>query len=131
MISLNVNYEIFTIHNLPTTFDFDLGVSYCYPRKILPDELSIPSKGFINYHPAPLPEYQGIDCYSDAIKNQVNSWGVTVHYMDEEYDTGKIIKVNRFDLHESPTTIQELGALSHYFLFQLFKDTLPELLFDN
>jgi len=47
--------------------------------------------------------------------------------MNEEYDTGPIIRVKEISLHEPPTSTQELGAISHYFLFQLFKDTINEI----
>ena len=47
--------------------------------------------------------------------------------MDENYDTGPIIKVKTFDLHEPPTSTQELGAVSHYFLFNLFKETVLDI----
>lgn len=123
----NLEHEIFTIHDNPPKTDFQLGVSYCYPRKIPLELLSIPKFGFVNYHPAPLPKYKGPKESSFAIKNQEMEWGVTVHYMDEDYDTGPIIKIMKFDLHEPPTSIQELGAVSHYFLFNLFKETIEEM----
>jgi methionyl-tRNA formyltransferase len=89
--------------------------------------LSTPKKGFVNYHPAPLPQYGGPTELEEAIKNNEIHWGVTVHYMDKNYDTGPIIKVKRFDLHEPPTSPQELGPVSHYFLFQLFKETILDI----
>ena len=75
-----------------------MGVSYCYPRKITVPLLITPSKGFVNYHPTPLPKYKGPTELDEAIKNKEMHWGVTVHYMDKDYDTGDIIKVKRFDL---------------------------------
>jgi len=125
--SINLEYEIFTIHNNPPNSSFDLGISYCYPRKILKDVLDIPKMGFVNYHPAPLPKYIGPTELTLAIKNKETHWGVTMHYMDEDYDTGSIIKIQNFDLHEPPTSIEELGAISHYFLFKLFKETIEEI----
>jgi methionyl-tRNA formyltransferase len=125
--SLSVKYEIYTIKDDPPITKFDLGVSYCYPRKITEPLLSMPKKGFVNYHPAPLPKYKGPHEHDEAIKNKETHWGVTVHYMDENYDTGPIIKVKQFDLHEPPTSSQELGAVSHYFLFQLFKETISDI----
>lgn len=125
--SLNLDHEIYTIYDNPPLSPFDLGVSYCYPRKITKSLLSIPKKGFVNYHPAPLPKYKGPTEHDEAIKNKEIHWGVTVHYMDEDYDTGPIIKVKKFDLHEPPTSSQELGAVSHYFLFQLFKETIDDI----
>ena len=54
-------------------------------------------------------------------------WGVTVHYMGKNYDSGPIIQIKKIGLHEPPTSPQELGALSHYFLFQLFKETVLDI----
>ena len=71
--------------------------------------------------------YPGPTEYDDAIKNKEIHWGVTLHHMNEEYDSGKIIKILKFDLHEPPISIDELGSLSHYFLFKLFKETIEDL----
>ena len=125
--SINLEHKIFTIKDNPSIESFDLGVSYCYPRKITEPLLSTPKKGFVNYHPGHLPKYKGPTETNDAIKNKEMHWGVTVHYMDENYDTGKIIKIKKIDLHEPPTSTQELGAISHYFLFQLFKETILDI----
>lgn len=129
--SSDIEYEIFTVKDNPPTSSFELGVSYCYPRKIIEPLLSTPKKGFINYHPAPLPKYKGPTELDEAIKNKEIHWGVTVHYMDKNYDTGQIIKLKTFDLHEPPTSQQELGAVSHYFLFQLFKETVVDIFKEN
>jgi methionyl-tRNA formyltransferase len=125
--SLNLEHEIYTTKDNPPLNTFDLGVSYCYPRKITEPLLSTPKKGFVNYHPAPLPKYRGPTELEEAIKNKEIHWGVTVHQMDENYDTGPIIKLKTFDLHEPSTSPQELGAVSHYFLFQLFKETILDI----
>lgn len=130
--SQNLENEIFTINNENSSKSkFDLGVSYCYPRKIENPLLDSPTKGFVNYHPAPLPKYRGPTELDDAIKNKETEWGVTVHYMDKNYDTGNIIKVKKIVLHEPPTSPQELGAVSHYFLFQLFKETILDIFQGN
>lgn len=123
----DLEHEIFTINDNPPKTYFDLGISYCYPRKITEPLLSSPKKGFVNFHPGPLPKYKGPTELDDAIKNKERHWGVTVHYMDENYDTGPIIKMKKIELHEPPTASEELGAVSHYFLFQLFKETVLEL----
>tara|TARA_B110000438_G_scaffold300710_1_gene353744 strand:+ start:539 stop:988 length:450 start_codon:yes stop_codon:yes gene_type:complete len=124
--SINLKHKIFTNETDKEITEFELGISYCYPKKISKLLLSIPKKGFINYHPGPLPEYKGPSEYENAIKNKETKWGVTVHHMNEEFDSGKIIQVNHFDLHEPANSIEELGAISHYFLFNLFKDTIKK-----
>ena len=127
----NLEHEIFTTKNPPKSeheFDeFDLGVSYCYPRKITDPLLSLPTKGFVNYHPGPLPKYKGPKESTDAINNREIQWGGTVHKMDEDYDTGPIIETLDIKLHEPPTSTVELGAVSHYFLFILFKNTIKKI----
>ena len=125
--TLNIEYAVYTIKDSPPTEQFDLGVSYCYPRKITEPLLSTPKMGFVNYHPAPLPKYKGPTELKEAVKNKEMHWGVTVHFMDENYDTGDIIKVKKIELHEPPVSEQELGPISHYFLFQLFKETLMDI----
>ena len=125
--SIELEHQIFTICDNPPLEPFDMGVSYCYPRKITNPLLSTPPKGFINYHPAPLPKYKGPTELIDAIKNKETNWGVTVHYMDENYDTGKVIRFKAIPLHEPPIAEQELGPVSHYFLFNLFKESIQEI----
>lgn len=122
-----IDFEIFTVKDNSPLNEFELGVSYCYPRKITEPLLSTPKKGFVNFHPGPLPKYKGPNEYEDAIKNREIHWGVTVHFMDENYDAGPVIQVKRFELHEPSTSVQELGAISHYFLFDLFKNTIQDL----
>jgi len=129
LTSQNVPFEIFTINDTIQKNDFDFGVSYCYPRKISRELLDIPQKGFVNFHPAPLPKYKGPTELIDAIKNKEVDWGVTVHHMNEEYDSGKIIKIKPIKLHEAPTATEELGAVSHYFLFDLFKETIMDIFY--
>jgi methionyl-tRNA formyltransferase len=129
--SINLEHEIFTNVVDKKLGKFELGISYCYPKKISKSLLSIPKKGFVNYHPGPLPEYKGPSEYENAIKNKESKWGVTVHHMNEDFDSGKIIQVNHFDLHESANSIEELGAISHYFLFNLFKDTIKKIYENN
>ena len=65
-----LKHEIFTINETPPDTPFDLGVSYCYPRKISKELLDIPKIAFVNYHPGPLPEYKGPTEYEDAIENK-------------------------------------------------------------
>ena len=46
--------------------------------------------GIVNFHPAPSPDYKGIGGYNLALLNNVDSWAVTAHYIDEKIDTGPI-----------------------------------------
>ena len=119
--------EIYTSNDRIPNTPFDLGVSYIWTKKITEPLLSKPSKGWINYHPAPLPKYGGWKYIEKAIENKEMNWGVTVHFMDETYDTGPIIKILPIELHEPPTVFHELASVSYHFLFLLFKQTILDI----
>ena len=117
-----LDYVISTNKYELNQFDFDIGVSYCFPHVI-----DVRDKSWYNYHPAPLPKYKGMTCYSDAIRDKVTEYGVTLHRMTNKVDNGKIIRIDRFTLDNIPTSTNELGCITHYFLFQLFKETICKL----
>lgn len=64
----------------------------CAFDHLLPQELlDIPPLGFINCHPSLLPEYRGGNPYFHTILNDEKKTGITIHYMDNAFDTGDII----------------------------------------
>lgn len=93
----------------------DLGIvcSYC---KLLPMEfLNIPKDGFINTHPSLLPKYRGGNPYSHVIINGEKETGVTLHFMDEHFDTGDIVaqqKVEVFNTDTMGTVFNRLNFLA-------------------
>jgi len=58
--------------------------------------------GGVNLHPGS-PLYPGIGCTNFAIYNDEKEFGITCHFMLPKVDTGGIIKVKRFPIHESDT----------------------------
>lgn len=125
----NIEHEIYTVKNEPRNDakPFDLGVTYAYPRKITEPLLSTPPKGFVNYHAAPLPKYRGWKVYEEAIQNKELNWGVSVHVIDEHYDTGPIIQVIKIRLHEPAINKQQIGAIGHWFMYHLFINTIEKI----
>lgn len=88
---------------------------------ILPKWLiSRADKGAINWHTS-LPKYPGTGGYSMALHNKDNMAGITVHYMDEKIDHGKIIEVIPFQIPEG-STINSLLDLSHWKAFEHFNN---------
>lgn len=68
-------------------------------RKILSKEIfSQGAKGAINVHPSLLPKYRGLSPQHQAILQGDDESGVTVHYIDSEMDTGKIILQEKFPI---------------------------------
>lgn len=107
----------------------DIGVCYGYPYLINKEELS--KRTWYNYHPAPLPEYGDWGNYArglyDLQKGKLKNWGVSLHLIDKSVDTGKVLRVLDIPLMSIPCDIQELGDIGHYYLFQLFKQTIHAL----
>ena len=69
----------------------DLVLVKTFPYKIPASVLTIPKYGFVNFHYAPLPAFRGSNPLFWMIKNGVQEGGVTVHKMDESFDTGDIL----------------------------------------
>lgn len=118
----DLNYIISTERSEPYAYDFDIGVSYCFPYIIKPD--LIKKAVWYNYHPAPLPKYPGLTCCAIPIRKRVMNYGVSLHVMTNEVDKGTILKTKSFPLKSLPTTTNEIGNIAHYYLFQLFKETI-------
>lgn len=89
---------------------FDLGVSVLYWRRIREDLIGIPSRGLINFHPAPLPDYKGTAGYNVAILEGRDTWAASAHYVDTSIDTGPIIEVRSFDIDPARETARSLEA---------------------
>jgi len=69
----------------------DLVVCYGFPWKIPAEVLRIPRLGIMNIHPSLLPKYRGPLPIPWAIRNGDPEFGMTIHWMDEGFDTGRII----------------------------------------
>ena len=79
------------------TFDWkgDLIISFLN-YIILPKNI-LKKAPAVNFHPGP-PEHPGSGCVSWAMYENQKIYGVTVHELTAKVDSGKIFKVNRFDI---------------------------------
>lgn len=76
----------------------------CSYNKLFPKEfLSVTKDGFINIHPSLLPEYRGGNPYSHVIINDEKETGITLHFMDEHFDTGDMISQFRTPIEKHDT----------------------------
>jgi methionyl-tRNA formyltransferase len=97
-----------------------IGFSYKLPAKIF----NQPINGFFNMHPGPLPAYRGPDPIFQQVKNREKYAAVTLHKVDEGYDTGPIVLTDKIRLMPSDThgrLITRLGELAGRMLGILFK----------
>jgi len=69
---------------------FDLLISIGYPYKIPMEILSI-FKYAINCHGSILPDYRGNRAYMHYWANCEDYYGASIHFMNEEFDDGKVI----------------------------------------
>ena len=70
------------------------------PRAIL----EIPKTGSINLHASLLPKYRGAAPIHWAIINGEKETGCTVFFLDEQVDTGQILKQQKVEIGENETT---------------------------
>lgn len=81
----------------------DIAVVCSFNYKVPKVLLDSVKGGFINVHPSLLPKYRGSNPYSSVIINNERETGVTLHFMDEGFDTGDIIFQNSLPLSPSET----------------------------
>ena len=124
---MNVSMHIFGLFSKtpPDFSSYDIGISFMYQHKVHAEQVN--SHTWFNFHPAPLPEYKGRNLCYHAIMNGETEFGATLHYMDENFDTGDIIEVLKFPVQawDTADTISE-GAI--LFSQVLFKQYLPRIL---
>jgi len=98
--------------NSKTTQDFiksckpDLILSAYFHQIIERPTLNIPKIGILNIHPGLLPDYRGAMSYFWALKNEEDLVGVSLHWIDEGIDTGKIIDQQNFKVKPHMTQHQ-------------------------
>lgn len=86
----------------------------------------------INIHPALLPKYGGKGMYGSKIHqavydNKEKETGITIHYVDENYDEGKIITQEVVEIAPSDTP-KEIEAKIHKLEYSFYPRVVEALL---
>lgn len=110
-----------------TCGEFELGLNFLGTRKVPEDWLSSAKNCWVNFHPAPLPQFRGRNLCYQAILDGAEWFGATAHYMDENFDTGDIIEVKKWPVYPSMTA-GDLHGWAIASCIQLFKEWVPKLL---
>ncbi|MCQ2738604.1 MAG: hypothetical protein MJ237_00085 [bacterium] len=107
-------------------------------EKIEKATYDIPKIATINAHPSLLPKYRGPNPYFWTINNMEKESGVTLHIVDEGYDTGailaqEIVKINDDDTGESlkKRTVLAARGLTRELLNSLKEDMIIPLQQNN
>jgi folate-dependent phosphoribosylglycinamide formyltransferase PurN len=69
----------------------DLILSIYLNQLIKKELIHLPPKGTLNIHPALLPRHRGLFPYFWVIANGEPETGVTIHWVDEKFDTGHLL----------------------------------------
>ncbi|UZO81784.1 phosphoribosylglycinamide formyltransferase [Aquimarina sp. ERC-38] len=86
----------------------------------------------INIHPALLPKYGGKGMYGDyvhraVVENQEEETGITIHYVNENYDEGAIIFQAKTNIKPG-TTPEEVAHSVHELEYKHFPEVIEKLL---
>lgn len=103
----------------------DIAVVCSFNYKIPKVLLDSVKDGFINVHPSLLPKYRGPNPYSVVISENEKETGVTLHFMDETFDTGDIISqktIQIMGLETMGTLFNRLNVLALEMLIETLKD---------
>lgn len=104
------------------------GFLWMFPTNIIQH---FPSK-IINIHPALLPKYGGKGMYGNYVHQAVlehkeTETGITIHYVNEQYDEGKIIFQKAVSITDC-TTFEDIAQKVHQLEQEYFPKVIDELL---
>lgn len=97
------NLDETSLINNVESLNADIATVCSFNYKVPKVLLESVKDGFINVHPSLLPKYRGANPYTAAILNGEMETGVTLHFMDENFDTGDIIAQRKINLSEFET----------------------------
>jgi methionyl-tRNA formyltransferase len=69
----------------------DMVWVFGFPWQFTPEQLSVPAKGFYNFHFGLFPKYKGADPMFWQLKNREDKAGFVIHQVNEEVDGGPVV----------------------------------------
>ncbi|MGB5554494.1 MAG: phosphoribosylglycinamide formyltransferase [Flavobacteriaceae bacterium] len=128
----NAFYETDCVLNMLRTFNPDLivlaGFLWKMPEKIVEEF----TNKIVNIHPALLPKYGGKGMYGlhvhQAVKDHNETeTGITIHYVNENYDEGAIILQEKVVVLPQDS-VDEIAQKVHALEYEYFPKTIAQLL---
>lgn len=83
----------------------------------------------INLHPAHLCDYKGPAAYEYAVENKFSRWGLSVHNVTEQLDSGELLNSTEFSVYPYETANdvkKRVKTLEHNLLVATVKNILKE-----
>ena len=90
----------------------DLIICIRYAEILKKSLLEIPNKGVINFHSSLLPKYRGLGPIFQAVLHNENEIGFSFHYINEDIDTGQIIKREKIKIEQNES-VSRLTIRTH------------------
>lgn len=112
--------KVITQKQLPLDESVDFVISYMYRHLVKTDVIALANRAALNFHPGPLPEFGGWAFYNMAILENADEYGCTCHYMDENFDTGPVLKVRKFPINATMETAYSLEKKTQQEMILLF-----------
>jgi methionyl-tRNA formyltransferase len=103
-----------------TSQKVDFIISYMYRSLVKSSVCNMALKAALNFHAGPLPQFGGWAFYNIAILENETEYGCTCHYMDNNFDTGPILRVNKFKIDSSLETAVTLERKTQVEMVKLF-----------
>ena len=111
--------------------ELDILISVQHDQILKREHIDKASDVAVNLHLAPLPEYRGCNQFSFAIIDRANSFGATLHKIDEGIDNGDILFEKRFQINPDQIWVDELYQKTVDAGSELFTDHINDLLAGN
>jgi len=142
-INHNIKYHIFSrtefyksLYILELLKDEDIdfivlaGFLWLIPEYLIE---TYPNK-IINIHPALLPKYggkgmYGMNVHKSVIENKEKESGITIHYVNKEYDKGNIIFQAKFKISDNDTP-ENVAKKVHELEYKHFPEVIENLVSD-
>lgn len=121
-------YEEIILNKLKT-LDIDLIILAGYMRIIGKTLLRGFQGKILNIHPSLLPEFKGKDAIGQAIEANVQTIGVTVHYVNEKLDSGQILAQEKLKISQISSRL-EIEEKIHNIEHNLYTKTIKKVMED-
>jgi methionyl-tRNA formyltransferase len=100
--SLTCYYEAgISLAQAITSLDCHFLLVACWPQKLQAEVLSAVSCAALNLHPSLLPRFRGRTPIADQLASEDRQFGVTLHLMDNQFDTGDIVNQQPFPMPDN------------------------------
>ncbi len=115
--------QLLSSHNIPVFYDSAIELSEqiktlkakfllvaCWPKLLTKAVLNSVSTAALNLHPSLLPRYRGVDPIGDQLSAKDYDFGITLHLLDEGFDTGDIVLQSSINI-KPPYFQNEINSL--------------------